>query len=277
MKKRVISVFLTITMLVSVYACGKTQNIQAQPKTEETKVNSASEVLPAEETQTEESALEETVSDGNIEEVTDNTEETVEKKITSVTEYPKEIKTAKDLNNTLTLLMNHDKEYGNVSTEKSDTGYFYNIISNGTRTSQYYENVADNASVNKFYNEVQSVKKLLGDYDTIIFATTTKDVESYSIELTSGDDGALSVVSVFGQALYSEDIFKDITIGTNYDAPADYIDGYGYSGLIFYVQNDNGKNIGICLLANYNEEDDTTLSDASADASSTDETDTETE
>lgn len=248
MKKKVVSILLTVAMCVSVYACGTTQNTNTQPKTETA------------------STADETVSNGD----------TSSKTITTVTEYPEKIESAKDFNNTLILLMNHDKEYGNASKEISDTGYFYNTISGEARVSQHYENVSENASVSKFYDEVASVKELLGDYSTTIFATTAEDIEPYSIELATGDDGALSVISVAGQALYSEDTFKDVTIGTNYDAPADYTDGYGYSGLIFYVQDDSGKNIGICLLANYNKEDDATLSDAATDASSTNETAKET-
>lgn len=267
MKKRIVSILLAAAMCASVYACGATQNTNTQPKTETVSTDSAVDSASLESETTTDENTEETVSDGDIPSET----------ITTVTEYPEQIESAKDCNNTLILLMNHDKEYGNASKEISDTGYFYNTISGGARVSQHYENVSENASVSKFYDEVASVKELLGGYGTTIFATTAEDIESYSIELATGDDGTLSVISVAGQALYSEDTFNGITIGANYDTPADYIDGYGYSGLIFYVQDDSGKNIGICLLANYNEEDDATLSDAATDASSANETVKETE
>lgn len=163
---------------------------------------------------------------------------------------PSQAKSADDINTWLIQLEKDCQSFGTNRTFDGYNGTFTATMLYNSYTVTFQTDVDKMEGLAAFRSEAEEFfNQLDNKYKNIIFYSTKNDFYYELIHYDDRVDAYSSTTNAF-----PSDIFKEV--GYNYDDYTEYSDETGYSGRIFYVQDKDGKNVGIAIMLNYNEEDD---------------------
>lgn len=163
---------------------------------------------------------------------------------------PSQAKSADDINAWLIQLEKDCQSFGTNRAFDGYNGTFTATMLYNSYTVTFQTDVDEMEGLTAFRSEAEEFFNQLDDkYRNIIFYSTENDFYYELIHYDDRVDAYSSTTNAFPSDIFTE-------IGYNYDDYAEYSDETGYSGRIFYVQDKDGKNVGIAIMLNYNEEDD---------------------